>query len=298
MFFNAIQELILKNPAYKKAVQFYVWEAYKQDLDKGDVTTKYFVPKRRRKITAELVTNQGGIMAGMYEAEWFLKKIGIKILKKIEDGSVIKPGDVVLKVSGSANKILSVERTLLNLIQRMSGVATSTNRLASKLPKNIKLLATRKTIWGLMDKRAAALGGAATHRLNLNDAVLIKENHLALTDNWKKSFKKVLKKNLKIRFVEIEMESNEEVDYFLEVYDELKKEFSIKQKIVVMLDNFKPDEIKKAVPKLKKAGIHIELSGGISERNISSYVIKGISAISSGAITTKAPNLDISLNIV
>lgn len=306
---DSAKELNLKNSAYKKAVELYVWEAYLDDVGKGDITTKYFVSKKRKKVIAEVITNESGILSGIQEAEWFLKKIGIKIIKtksllrgRSKDGASIKSGQVIMRLSGTAKKILMAERTVLNLLQRMSGVATATNKLSSKLPKNIKLLATRKTLWGLLDKRAVTVGGGGTHRLNLNDAILIKENHLTLSSDLKKDLRRVLKKSKKVKFIEIELENLSEVMDFITIYDQLK----IKKQIVVMLDNFSPDTVKRAISLLKKspserlgrAGkVSIELSGGIDENNIKKYAIKGVSAISSGAITTKAPNLDISLNI-
>ena len=306
-FLDAAKELNLKNSAYKRAVHFYVKRAYVEDTKKADITTKYFVPKNRKKITAEVVVNEPGILAGIQEAEWFLKKLGIKVIKKSKDGSSIKSDEVIMKIQGSAYKILSAERTLLNLLQRMSGVATATNKLSSKLPKNIKLLATRKTLWGMLDKKAVAVGGGGTHRLNLNDAILIKENHLTLSSDLKKDLYRTIKKAKKARFIEIELENLNEIMDFIMIYNQIKKELKIKKQIVVMLDNFSPDTVKRAVSLLQKspsdptlagAGkVLIEVSGGINEDNISKYAIKGVSAISSGAITGRAPNLDISLNI-
>lgn len=294
---NFAKELNLKNPVYKKAVELYVWRAYLDDVGKGDITTKYFISKKRQKITAEVVINESGILAGVQEAEWFLKKLGIKIIKKSKDGESIKSGQIIMDLNGPAHKILKSERTLLNLLQRMSGVATTANHLSSQLPKSIKLLATRKTLWGLLDKRAVTVGGGGTHRLNLSDAVLIKENHLSLSSNLKKDLRRVIKKSKKAKFIEIELENLNEVMDFIMIYDQLKKELTIKKQIVVMLDNFSPDTIKRAISLLKKSDVLIEVSGGINKDNISKYAIKGVSAISSGAITTKAPNLDISLNI-
>lgn len=296
-FLNASKELRLTNSAYKKAVMFYVWEVYKHDLNSGDVTTGYFLSNRSTVITAEIISNEEGILAGIEEAEWFLNKLGIKILKKLRDGSPLKYGSVILKLKGSASKILACERTLLNLIQRMSGVATATKKMSLKLPRSIKLLATRKTLWGMLDKKAVVIGGGGTHRLDLSDAVLIKDNHLSLCPDIEKSLKNVLKKVQKTRFIEIELESNSEIESFLEIHKKLKSEFAFNQNIVVMLDNFTPANLKKIVPKLKKIGVTIELSGGITESNVKRYNIKGISAISSGAVTTKANSLDISLSI-
>jgi nicotinate-nucleotide pyrophosphorylase (carboxylating) len=289
---DASEELILKNPAYKKAVEFYVWQAYLNDAGHGDITTELFVSDKIRLITAEIMAKEAGILAGIQEAEWFLKKLGISIISNKKDGSELKKDDVIMRLSGRADKILACERTLLNLLQRMSGVATATNNLVKKVPKPIRILATRKTLWGDLDKRAVSIGGGATHRLNLADAVLIKDNHIALSDNLGESFSG-LRKAKNIRFIEIEFDDLNQVKIFA-------KHFKVAEgnsNIIVMLDNFIPSEIKKAVVVLKKTGVLIEVSGGINEKNIKEYAIKGVSAISSGAITNKADSLDISLDI-
>ena len=288
---DASKELNLKNPAYIKAMEAYVWHAHILDLDKGDVTTNLFVDKKDQIVKAEITAKENGILAGMLEAEWFLEKLGVRIIKKKKDGSKIKKGDLVMSLSGRVDEMLSGERTLLNLLQRMSGIATATHRLASKLPKSIKLLSTRKTFWGELDKRAVSIGGGCTHRLNLSDAVLIKENHIALSEDPEKGFQNANKK--KLRFIEIELENLNQVFAFVVLYKLIKP---IKN-MVVMLDDFKPSDIKKAVKILKKIGVLIEVSGGINEKNIKKYVIKGVDFILSGAITNKAGVVDLSLNI-
>lgn len=286
-------QLVLGRVAYRKAVKCYVWQAYLNDLSKGDVTTGVFIRKKRKNVTAKIITKEAGVFAGAQEAEWFLKKVGIQVVQIKKDGFRFKKGQVLMELYGRAHKILAVERTLLNLLQRMSGIATATHHLSSQLPKNIKLLATRKTFWGDLDKRAVVVGGGGTHRLNLNDAILIKENHIALSDDFKKSLKKAFKKASKVRFVEIELESVAQVLEF----EKISKELELPSNVVVMLDNFTPLNVKKAVLILRSLNVLIEVSGGINERNIKKYAIKGVSAISSGSITNKAGALDLSLLI-
>ena len=290
---NVAEKLNLKNPAYKKVVKLYVWQAYLNDLSKGDITTRYFVPKRRQIVTAKVIVKEAGILAGIMEAEWFLKKLGIQIIQKKKEGTKVKKGEVIMRLKGCTERILASERTLLNLLQRMSGIATMTNRLASKLPKSIKLLATRKTLWGDLDKRAVSVGGGGTHRLNLNDAILIKDNHIALANNLEKRLKKVFRKAKRIRFIEIELENLKQVLKFVKICKKIKPS----DRTVVMLDNFSPSNIRKAVLILREIGVLIEISGGINEKNIKKYSIKGISAISAGSITNKATALDFTLNI-
>jgi len=296
-FMNAAKELIPKNKEYKGALQLYVWETYKKDIPKKDITTDYFLLNKKKAVVANITAGEDGVLSGIQEVEWFLKKVGVKINKAKKDGTLIKKGDLIMQLSGPANKILAAERTLLNLLQRMSGIATTTKKLASCLPKTIKLLATRKTFWGALDKRAVVIGGGCTHRLHLSDAVLIKDNHISLSEDLNKSLRHVFKKAKKARFIEIELESTKEVENFLGIYKKIKADLKINQKVVVMLDNFTPANVKKAVPMLKKMGIYVEISGGINEKNIKKYTIKGVSAISTSSITGRAPALDISLHI-
>ena len=289
---DASQELTPKNPLYKKALKRYLEGAYKEDAGRGDITVKTFLSRKGRKMTASIVAGESGVMAGLQEAHWFLKRLGISVVNTWEDGALFEEGDVLMKIEGRADRILSAERTLLNLLQRMSGIATATAKLAVKLPEGVVLLATRKTLWGLLDKRAVSVGGGGTHRLNLNDAILIKDNHWALTKNPAKNLKRALKKWNKVRFVEAEVDNLDQLELFISVFKKLKNP----EDIVVMLDNFKPSEVKKALTMLSEVGVLVEVSGGIHAGNIKKYALGGVSAISSGAITGKADMLDISLN--
>ncbi len=291
-------ELNLKNKSYLKALDAFVWKAYELDIEDGDLTSESFLGKNDPEVTAVITAKEEGILAGIQEAKWFLNKIGIKIMKAKKDGDQVKKGEPILNLKGKGKSILKAERTLLNLLQRLSGIATKTKKLATKLPAKTTLLATRKTLWGALDKRAVTLGGGGTHRLSLSDAILIKENHIALSLNFKKNLESAFKKSPKVRFIEIELEAEVQVREFLKLYKDLKKDLPLeKDKIVVMLDDFKPREIKKVIPFLKKAGLTVEVSGGINEKTISRYFIKGVDAFSSGAITMAAKHLDLSLKI-
>jgi nicotinate-nucleotide pyrophosphorylase (carboxylating) len=297
-FMDAHTELRLTNKTYLKAVQLYVWEAYQMDNLGSDLSTKAFLGSARKVVRAKIRANDDGVLAGMQEASWLLKKLKVKTLRAKKDGAKLQKGEYFLEIEGKASTILGLERTLLNLLQRMSGVATKTKKLSSKMPRGIKLLATRKTLWGLLDKRAVTLGGGGTHRLNLGDAILIKENHVTLASNLKRSLKKTFKQTGKVRFVELELESPKEVEGFLSLYEKLKIYLRKGEKIVVMLDNFTPSQVKEVVKSLRRENILVELSGGINERNVARYHIAGVSAISSGAITTQATCLDFSLQVV
>lgn len=291
-FMDASKELVLKNPAYKKAVELYVWQAYLQDLGSGDATSNMFLKTGQKKVTAQIVANESFILAGIQEAKWFLGRVGIRLVTGIKDGSSVKKGDIIMKMSCNPKKILSAERTLLNLLQRMSGVATATNKLVSKLPKNIKILATRKTLWGMLDKRAVSVGGGCTHRMNLDDAILIKENHLSLSDNPTDDFKQILNRAESVRFMEVELQREKEVKWLLKNFPNPDSHVPV----VAMLDNMNPQQIKRLAPLLKKAGYIVEISGGVNEKNILSFCLPGVSALSSSVMTMKAGGVDISLN--
>lgn len=289
------KELVLTNPAYEKAVKHYVWGAYLLDLGKrGDITSHFFIRDLKQIVTAQIIAKDSGVLAGVMEAKWFLKKLNIRILNPKSDGDRVRKGETLMTLSGKAIEILGAERTLLNLLQRMSGIATATHRLLSKLPTGIKLLATRKTFWGDLDKRAVSLGGGATHRFNLADAILVKENHLALSGDLKNTLSMVIQKVKGVRFIEIELENLKQVKDFARFH----KNLPASKKMVVMLDNFKPTRVKQAIEILKPTDVLVEVSGGIDEKNIKKYALKGVSAISSGSITNKAPALDMSLNII
>ncbi|MFH0820275.1 MAG: carboxylating nicotinate-nucleotide diphosphorylase [Candidatus Peregrinibacteria bacterium] len=287
----------LKASSYLKAVKQYVWEAYLSDLADGDRTTEYFVSKPKQVIRAEVIANDRGIFAGLMEAKWLLGKVDVKILRHKSERVVFKPGEVLLTLRGRADRILGVERTLLNLLQRMSGVATAAHRLASKLPRRIKLLATRKTFWGLLDKRAATVGGALSHRFNLSDAVMVKDNHLLLEPYFEKPWKRVMKKAKKVRFVEMELDNFDDIKTFVTAYHKCQGCFSPAGQVVVLLDNLTPTQVRHAIKLLKPTHAMIEVSGGINEHNIRRYALPGVHAISSGSITNKAPALDLFLRI-
>lgn len=290
---DASIELNLKNKSYLAQLEQYVWQTYLNDVGKGDITTEVFVGNNNSVIQAKIVAKESGVFAGAEEAEWFLKKSKIKNLKSKIDGSKVKKGEVVMTLEGGVHSVLRVERTLLNLLQRMSGIATRTFEMKNKMPKSIQLLATRKTFWGDLDKKAVAIGGGYTHRLNLADAILIKENHITMAKDLSESLKSAFEKSKEVRFVEMEVENLEQVKWLIHFIKENKPP----KNFVVMLDNFSPVNIKKAIQILKPFNLIIEASGGIDINNVERYCIEGLSAISSGSIINKAKALDLSMRI-
>ena len=260
-----------------------------EDIGKGDITSN-LLP--RKKITASIISRQEGVVAGVQYVKYIFVSRGckVKILKK--DGSKIKPNQKIIIISGFAHIILPCERTALNLLSRMSGIATQTNHLVNKIKKTnpkVKLYSTRKTAPGLrlFDKDAVEIGGGNRHRMSLDQMIMIKDNHLAVSGSvWEL----VQKARKKYRIVEVEVEGLN--DAILAA----KAGASI-----IMLDNRSPNEISKIINILKKLHlrdkIRIEASGGIDSTNIQSYAKTGVDMISVGKITSSAPGLDLSLEV-
>jgi len=259
-----------------------------EDVGKGDITSS-LLPKKI--ITARIISKQNGILAGIKFAKeiFCLKGCKVKVLKL--DGSKIRPNQMILKVSGYAKSVLTCERTVLNLLTRMSGIATQTNNLVEKIRKvNSKshVFATRKTAPGLrfFDKEAIKIGGGQKHRMSLDEMIMIKDNHLAI-DSITNLICKARKKYKKI---EIEVENQNDVILAAR-----------EGATIIMLDNFSPKDITKTIARLKKLGLRnkvlLEASGGINSKNIQAFAKTGVDMISVGEITNSVKGIDFSLEV-
>jgi len=260
-----------------------------EDIQGGDITS-VLLPKKR--IKAKIISRQEGVLAGVkFAGDIFrLKGCNVKIIKK--DGAKLKSNQIILQISGNAGTVLSCERTALNLLSRMSGIATHTNLLVSKIRKinkKTKLYSTRKTAPGLrfFDKEAIMIGGGHKHRMSLNDMVMIKDNHLLVTNSMKGIIKNARKRH---KHVEVEVENQR--DAILAASSGAT---------IVMLDNFSPVQIKKTITTLQKKKLRnkvkLEASGGINSKNISAYAKTGVDMISVGSITNSVKGLDLSLEV-
>ena len=260
-----------------------------EDLGKGDITSN-LLP--RKKIKARIISRQDGIIAGVnYVKEIFLSKgCTVRIIKK--DGNKVKPNQTILEITGFAQSVLSCERTALNLLSRMSGIATKTKKLVEKINavnSRVKLYATRKTAPGLrfFDKEAVKIGGGEKHRMSLDQMIMIKDNHIAVAGSLPRLIIKARKKYKKI---EVEVENQE--DALLAASTGVN---------IIMLDNFSPKEIINTVNRLKKSKLRkhvkLEASGGINEKNVGVYAKTGIDMISVGEITNAVTGIDFSLEI-
>ena len=294
-FWDRSSELSIKNKDYRNFVNVLFSFLLKYDIKNKDLTTSLLI-QNKKNISAHIAAKENGIVAGLDEFMLLNKDLKLKFLKK--DGSKIKNGDVIVKLHGNAKKILERERVNLNLLQRMSGIATLTNKLNKKLENNTKIAATRKTLWGLLDKKAVSLGGGLTHRLNLNDGVIIKDNHLKILNyGIEKALKMVQNKP---KYIEIEVESKKQA---FEAAKSIKKIIQNGNKGIyaIMLDKIKPKEIKSIIKDLKRQDLYnytlLEASGDINENNLSQYKNCGVDVISMGQVTNSSKALNMSLDI-
>lgn len=269
--------------------------ALKEDSGKGDITSGMLIPANSVS-KAELLVKENGIIAGLeiFRSVFRItdRKTIVKFNKK--DGDRVNKGEVIGTVEGNTRKLLLSERVSLNLLQRMSGIATFTDYMTGKLNnKDIKLIDTRKTTPNLriFEKLAVRIGGGANHRSGLYDMILIKDNHIEANGGIANTLLILSKKKKSIGLkVEIEVKNLNE---FCEV---LNKGKNLVDR--VMLDNFSIKEVKKAI-KVNAGMFELEVSGGIDSESIGKYRnIKGIDYISSGALTHSVKSLDISFNFI
>lgn len=266
--------------------------ALKEDVKNGDITTKATISKSKKAVGKFLV-KADGIIAGLEIAKAVFKSIDpkIKFELKIKDGSKVKYGDIAAIVSGRAQSLLTAERTALNFLQRMSGIATSANNYSEKVKHTkAKVIDTRKTVPGLrtLDKLAVKLGGCSNHRIGLYDMFLVKDNHIEVAGSISKAVEACVKYNKKHRTkfkIEVETKNLNEVEEALTTKAD-----------IIMLDNFEIDEMKKAV-KIINGKCKVEASGGVNLDTVKTIAETGVDFISVGALTHSVKALDISLEI-
>jgi nicotinate-nucleotide pyrophosphorylase (carboxylating) len=261
-----------------------------EDLATGDVTSA-FIPDV--EVKAEIITKQRGIVAGVEIAQIVFEIMNLHV-SPIADGSFVEEKQRVMGIEGKARSILMAERTALNILMKMSGIATVTKRMLEKARKwnsSIKIAATRKTTPGfrLFEKLAVAIGGGDVHRYCLGDAILIKNNHIKVAGSVKKAIR-LAKSASFIKKVEVEVRNiDEAIEAAKEGVD------------VIMFDNMKPDEITIAIKKLEKLGLRdkiiLEASGDIKPENVEEFAKTGVDVLSSGYIIHSAKPLDMSLSI-
>ncbi len=269
-------------------------EALREDIGDGDHTADACISVDA-KGKAKLLVKEDGVIAGVELAQRIFSRFDpeLKVEVFIQDGAEIKVGDVVLTVEGSSRSILKTERLVLNFMQRMSGIASKTANLNKLIEgTNSKLLDTRKTTPLLreIEKMAVKIGGGVNHRFGLYDMVMIKDNHIDMAGGIPQAIERV-QQHLKAigKDLKIEIEVRD--------FDELNQALAAGRFHRIMLDNFHPDDEKKAV-ELIAGKYETEASGGITEETIRAHALAGVDYISVGALTHHIKSLDLSLKAV
>ena len=266
-----------------------------EDIGYGDITTNALIDSKQRA-EGRVLCKENAVVVGIEEALFLLELVGCQGTARARDGERVRAGTVIISALGPARALLSVERTLLNLLGHMSGVATATADLVSIANKEsrgrVRIACTRKTLPGLryFEKRAVELGGGDTHRLRLDDAVLIKDNHLELAGSVNECVRNTKKTVSFTKKVEVEVTTPDEAVDAAEAGAD-----------IVLLDNMTPKEVESSMKLLTNKGLRdrvlVEASGGIRKENLASYAKTGLDVISVGAITHSAPAIDMSLEI-
>jgi len=265
-----------------------------EDVGFEDITTNALIPESM-KIKGRIIAKEEGIIAGIDSVNLLFDEFGVETTIFKSEGDKIEINDVVIEIEGDARIILSLERTVLNLLMRMSGIATLTFNTLNNIRKvnnNVILACTRKTTPGLQffEKNAVKIGGGDTHRFKLDDCVLIKDNHIEIVGSVEEA---VIKAKNNVSFtkkIEIEVENLEDAITAVKIGAD-----------IIMLDNMSPDKIIEVLSYLESNNLRhkslIEVSGGIKPENIIEYAKTGVDIISAGYLTHSASALDLSMEI-
>lgn len=298
-YFQKADRLTTKNPEYCRLLTSLFKWMVQNDKVKSDLTSQLLNIQSHHH--ARIIARQEAILTGTDEISFLLKNCTrLSFTPFAKDGERIKNGQIVAEITGESREILAYERTVLNILQRLSGIATETNRLIHAInpqpetfnPK-LYLAATRKTPWMALDKKAVAVGGGLTHRLSLADGILIKDNHLSLLKkDYKLKTKEAVPKALEMlltktrgELIEIEVETEKEAGTVLEVF----QKFNTDNHLAIMFDNFSPFTFSSILTNLSDlydlSSIILEASGGITKDNIHQWIMVGVDLISIGALT-------------
>jgi nicotinate-nucleotide pyrophosphorylase (carboxylating) len=277
------------------SIERLIQAALTEDIGPGDLTSQYFVPADRHA-TGFIVAREAGVLSGGEVAFEVFRQVdpAIEVSLLVEDGSRIAKGAYLIKVEGPARSLLTAERTALNFLQRMSGVASATRLYVDAVKgTNAGILDTRKTIpgWRYLDKLAVTHGGGVNHRMGLYDRVMVKDNHLVAEGHLEELQEAIAKLKAEHPGVEVELEADslEQVEAFL----------GLKGVDHLLLDNMTPDELRKAVEmRGEKASPLMEASGGVNLDTVADIAATGVDFISVGAITHSVKALDLALDFV
>jgi nicotinate-nucleotide pyrophosphorylase (carboxylating) len=300
--------LTIENAAYEQEVRAITEALLRVDLAPKDLTVEA-LNIASEPVSAIVLAGEAGVAAGLQEFAFLFASRGIAVHFDKKDGEAFAAGDTILRMEGARSTLLSLERSGLNLIQRMCGIASMTRCLRARVRDrctSTHVVATRKTVWGLLDKRAVHLGGGGTHRLGLGDAILIKNNHLALIA-WReeeaapKALARCWRHRKESAFIEIEVRSEGAALTAARAFRKLQKESRERYPCLLMLDNLTPREINPILDSLRREQFWdyalVEASGGVTEKNAEAYADTGVDAISVGALTHSVRALDLCLRI-
>ena len=270
-------------------VKKFIQTALEEDIGSGDITTENLVPLNLTG-KGRIVAKQRLVLAGLDMARQVFEELDPKVVftSEFQDGQEIEKSQVVLEVSGNLRALLMGERTALNILQRLSGIATQTRSFVNLLKdKPVKLVDTRKTApgWRVLEKYAVRVGGAFNHRMGLYDGVLIKDNHIAVCGGVRKAIENIRTKIHHLIKIEVEVSD----------FDELQEALDAKAD-VIMLDNMNIEQIRAAVAIINNRAI-VEVSGGVTRDNLLLLADTGVDIISSGALTHSAVSVDLSMRI-
>ena len=267
----------------------------REDIGQGDLTSQYTVDEGLKSSSQIICKSEIAVVAGLEEAKIIFEICNCDSKALVNDGDIVKRGIRVMKINGNTRAILKAERTALNLIMRMSGIATDTKRfvdIVKTVSKDIKVMGTRKTAPGLryFDKKSIKLGGGHSHRNTLDEMILIKDNHLAVSTSIQNAISNARLKAGKNVMIECEV-SNKKSSV-----EAIKSGADI-----IMLDNFTPEMAQKTISYLRKSGLRekvlIEISGGVNISNIKDYALALPNMISIGSLTHSSNSIDFSMKM-
>ncbi len=268
----------------------------REDIGQGDLTSQYTVNKDLKSSSQIICKSEIAVVAGLEEAKIIFEICNCDSKALVNDGDIVKRGIRVMKINGNTRAILKAERTALNLIMRMSGIATDTKKfvdIVKTVSKDIKVMGTRKTAPGLryFDKKSIILGGGHSHRNTLDELILIKDNHLAVTTSIQSAITNARLKAGKNMMIECEVSNTKSS------IEAIKSGADI-----IMLDNFTPEMAQKTISYLRKSGLRekvlIEISGGVNISNIKDYALALPDMISIGSLTHSSNSIDFSMKNV
>jgi len=267
--------------------------ALEEDIGAGDLTSRYFVPESATT-TARIFAKEDGVTAGIEVAAEVFRLVDSTLSVHVgkHDGVPFEPGDTLLQIAGRTQSVLTAERTALNFLQRLCGVASQTRRYVEAVkPHAVRILDTRKTTpgWRWLEKQAVKSGGGTNHRMGLYDMVMVKDNHLLADDR---------QEDLQAAIVAVKAEHpGTSIELEADTLEQVVRFLTLQGVDVILLDNMPPDLLRKAV-QIVQGRVLLEASGGITLGTIADYASTGVDAISVGALTHSVRSLDLSLELL